>query len=125
MTKTIETLQAEYAAAKAASDAINAKHRAWTNVQNEGRDGYNPHEGEMMQAAKAAGAAKTALDEAKFWQVWTADVFAARRVAWNTAMMALPGAKTGRVLGTDMVAMEQRLGYTAQQMLKAKARYAA
>ena len=123
MTTDITLLRAarDQAAAKCAD--LKAKRKAHANLHNEGADGYNPYDRQLELSISELVKADAALTDAEFWIEWTADVFAARRAAWNAAVMALPGADKGQVTQADVIRLESRLGYKAVSLAKAKARY--
>lgn len=98
-------LKAKFAAAQNAYDAAVIRDRQ----QNEGGQGF--------QTADAAFKAMMVIEAELFAAEWTAEVWAARKAAWNAAVMAC-----GKQLTMQQVkGIESKLGYTTQQMQRAKA----
>lgn len=64
--------------------------------------------------------AREAAEKAAFAAEWTAEAFAARRAAWNTAVAKLPRDAKG-IKFEDIRALEGRLGYTMDDLKRAKA----
>jgi len=58
--------------------------------------------------------------EAAFWDVWTADEFQARKVRWNY----LNATMKPKVF-KDLAAVEAKAGFTRDEIMRAKAKYAA
>ncbi|CAM5418529.1 hypothetical protein ATER59S_02356 [Aquamicrobium terrae] len=64
--------------------------------------------------------AKEAAEQAAFAAEWTLEAFTARRAAWNTEVTKLPRTAKGLKF-EDVRALEARLGYTMDDLKRAKA----
>lgn len=83
-----------------------------------------PLDGRMTQVLDEIGRrerpAREAAEKAAFEAEWTVEVFTARRAEWNAEMAKLPKHAKG-IKWEDVRALEQRLGYTMEQLKRAKA----
>lgn len=114
--QTIEQLKAAVVAAEAAYAADRAKiaHlKSVDRVVNEGGEGYSCYEAESERLFDLHTPIIMAAKEALFAAEWTPEVFAERRVAWNTSVVKC---KTHK----DMAALASRLGYGHADLAKAK-----
>jgi hypothetical protein len=114
--ETIAELKQALAAAEAAykaDDAAAKKQQAHDRVVNEGGGGYSRAEA-MSEAAynKHLPIIKAAKD-ALFAATWTREVFEERRATWNAEVVKTKSIK-------ELLALQNRLGYTQADLKKAK-----
>lgn len=88
---------------------------AYDKLQNEGGEGYVDYAKRYPeQPTEAEQAAMLAKTKAEFASIWTADVTASRRAAWNDE-----AAKAG----FDPHAAQKKLGFTMADLRRAVAIY--
>ncbi len=124
MTKTIEQITAELSAAKQAYDAAKRgiqRLRAVDRVQNEGGEGYSRYEDASESLFAEHQPAITALEKELFAAIWTPEVTAERRSAWNSGLSAVRDAKTPKAQHDALDALIARLGYSHHDISRAKA----
>lgn len=80
--------------------AAEAKAAAYARSQNEGGGGYNPYQAEVDAALDAV----TKADADAFVAEWTAEVYAARRDAWNAEVVK----HTGRAVSATLITQIER-----------------
>lgn len=85
-------------------------------VVNEGGEGYT--QAEVNE--ERAGLAKIAAMQAAFAAEWTPEVLAARKAAWNAEVIAKGRAMNGHAFQ----AIAKKLGYSLNEINRAKALYA-
>lgn len=94
---------------------IQAADRAHNRTMNEGGQGY-----ERSTVPESLFAELAAAENAEFMAVWTSEVLAERRAAWNAGVQQLT-AKHGRAIPAAAVAaLESRLGYRVGDIARAK-----
>jgi hypothetical protein len=113
--KTVEQLTAELKAAEAAMDAEMkgaGKFRESDKVMNEGGGGYSRSES-LSEAAFNRNMPKIkAAKQALFEAVWTPEVTASRRAAWNTEVAKTRSTK-------DLLALQKKLGFVHAELKQA------
>lgn len=93
--------------------AAEAKANAYDRGNNEGGEGYNPHQAEVDAALNAV----VAVDNEAFAAEWTAEVFAARRAVWNAEV----GKYKGQAVDAALIAkIETATGIKIADMRRAK-----
>ena len=123
MTKTIEQITAELAAAKLAYEATKRwiqRLRAIDRIQNEGGEGYSRYEEASESLYAEHQPTITALEKELFAAIWTPEVTAERRIAWNAGLPAVLAAKTPRAQHDALDALIARLGYSHHDLGRAK-----
>lgn len=93
---------------------MTTKYAAYRNAVNEGGEGYNPYEEEMLAEARAKA-------EARIQEI--IDNMDTYRAAWNAAVAKY--VKGGVVDTRDLKAIEAEAGITKAEMQTVKARMAA
>ena len=116
--KTIAELNNELIAAKKELAEVQKAHRLYNKIQNEGYEGYNPHDDDLDNAISKCSDIQRELDDAVLAAEWTPDVFAARRTDWVDGIAKVT--KNGMVAVADVKALEKRLGFTMSQLKRAK-----
>lgn len=103
------------AAIRAEIASIQAADRVYNHTVNEGGEGF-----ERSSVSQALHDELYAADNAEFLAVWTADVLAARRAAWNAGLQQLVN-KHGRNIPQAAVSdLQRRLGYGVGEIARAK-----
>ena len=101
-------------------EAVAAKRKSFIAVISEGHDNGTPFDAEISELGRELSSRRAAAKEATFAAEWTVDVFTARRAAWNTEIVKLPKDAKG-IKWTAIRELEARLGYTMEDLKRAKA----
>lgn len=103
------------AAIRAEIASIHAADRAYNRTINEGGEGC-----ERNSVSLALHDELQAAEDAEFAAIWTADVLAARRAAWNAGLQQIVN-KHGRNVPQAAVSdLQRRLGYGVGEIARAK-----
>lgn len=128
MTKTLDQLKQDLAAAQAAYEtelAAAKKLKAYDRLQNEGGEGYSTYEVKSEALYNKHGPIINALEKQVFAAEWTTEVFAARRATWNEIMTERFLSKNINPTTRQLQAVEQELGFTFRDLGRAKSILAA
>lgn len=122
MTRTVEQIKAELAAAELAyNTAMDAvRHlKAIDRVQNEGGEGYSQHEAACERLHDQHFPGIKVLRRELFAAEWTLEVLEQRRATWNDAVK--PWVEARKNPSTkELLALQTRLGYTLADLRAAK-----
>jgi hypothetical protein len=109
------TAKQALAAHQAAWATRSKRLRAMDRVQNEGGEGYSSFEAESEKNFEV----ERPLLRAAFAEEWTFEVLQARRAEWNAQMAPYIAAKK-TITTRELLAIQDRLGYTMNQLTLAK-----
>ncbi|HEX5539882.1 MAG TPA: hypothetical protein VFX01_08865 [Methylophilaceae bacterium] len=96
-------------------NAIRAKDRAYNNLVNEGGEGY-----ERDSVPSALYQELRAADESEFLALWTVELLAVRRAAWNAGVAALTKQHGSNIPTAAVRDLENSLGYKLDDIKRAK-----
>lgn len=122
-TLTVDQLKAEFARLEAEYNAATAKVRklrAYDRVVNEGGEGFSSAEAASQRVYEEFGPQLNAINKELFAREWTLEVFNGRRAAWNAEVKVWVDAKRNPST-KDLLALQDRLGYSLGDMRAAKA----
>lgn len=98
---------------------LDVQRKNYIAVQCEGYDHGTPWDQEINYFGSELALRMRAAADAAFAAEWTIETFSARKAAWNTEAAKLPRSAKG-VKYTDIRALETRLGYTMDSLMRAK-----
>lgn len=97
---------------------LDKGRRTYNNIMNEGGEGFNPFDNEP--AYERAHDRIKQIQSEEFAKEWTKEKTNERRSMWNSEGAKLPRTPNGMVKISDINALEKRLGFTVEDIKKAK-----
>lgn len=101
-------------------EELGRKRQEHDRRHNEGGYGYNPYAADHEQLVAEHSRLTREAEDAAFAAEWTLETFNACRAEWNAEMQKLPKTAKG-IAWADIKALEGRLGYTMDDLKRAKA----
>lgn len=103
---------------KAYSDELRKASKRYNNLMNEGGEGYNPFYSNPI--FERISERRRQLERENFANEWTREVTEARRAKWNSEIAKLPREPDGKIRYSDVAELEERLGFKARDIVRAK-----